>query len=331
MRPREYAELTEDIQQNGIAVPLDIVGNLVLDGRHRLQIAKSIGLSEVPVRHILLNEELPLTYILRMAVLRRHLNDDQRAALAALWKRECARRPGRPSRKDHDAVEDFELMPAADAPNLFNVPRRKVDEATYLLHHAPERLEAVHRGDMKLREAARETRVEEQILKVAQMEPATGEFPVIVVDPPWPQGRLPYPTMSLEEIKSLKIPSAADCVLWLWTTNGFMHEAFHVLEVWAFEPKAILTWVKDRVGTGVWLRGQTEHCIMSVRGKPLVDLHNQSTALFGPLREHSRKPDEFFELVRRLCPASGFLEMFARGQRDGWTCWGAEAQRTKPS
>src|SRR5205814_7643220 len=102
MRPREYADLTDDIKEHGIAVPLDIVGNLVLDGRHRLQIAKGIGLSEVPVREIQLNSEHPLTYFLRMAVLRRHLNDDQRAALAALWKRECARPRGRPDKKDHD-------------------------------------------------------------------------------------------------------------------------------------------------------------------------------------------------------------------------------------
>jgi N6-adenosine-specific RNA methylase IME4 len=255
---------------------------------------------------------------------RRHLNDDQRAALAALWKRECARLPGRP-RKDHDDVEISGRLPAVEAPALFNVPRRKVDEATYLLNHSPDRLAAVHRGDLKLKEAARETRVEEQIIKVAQTEPVSGEFPVIVVDPPWPQGRLPYPTMSLEEIKALQIPSAPDCILWLWTTSGFLHEAFHVLESWEFEAKAILTWVKDRLGTGMWLRGQTEHCILAVRGKPLVDLRAQGTALFGPVREHSRKPDEFFELVKSLCPASTFLEMFARGQRAGWTCWGAEA------
>lgn len=208
---------------------------------------------------------------------------------------------------------------------MFNVPRRKVDDATYLLYHDPERLAAVHRGDVKLREAMRTFRVEEEEARIAHVEPVSGEFGVIVIDPPWPQGRLPYPTMSVEEIRALNIPSAADCILWLWSTNGFMHEAFHVLEAWKFEPKAILTWVKDRLGIGMWLRGQTEHCILATRGKPVINLTNQGTALFGPVREHSRKPDEFFELVQSLCPASGFLEMFARGQRAGWTCWGSGA------
>src|SRR5437762_877557 len=123
MRSREYSDLTEDVKQHGIAVPLDVNGNLVLDGRHRLQIAKSIGLAEVPVREVALGAENPISYILKMAVLRRHLNDDQRAALAALWKRECARPRGRPEKNDHDDVEKSALAPATAAPQLFNVPR----------------------------------------------------------------------------------------------------------------------------------------------------------------------------------------------------------------
>ncbi|MGA2513319.1 MAG: MT-A70 family methyltransferase, partial [Candidatus Limnocylindrales bacterium] len=91
-----------------------------------------------------------------------------------------------------------------------------------------------------------------------------------------------------------------------------------------FEPKTILTWAKDRMGTGDWLRGQTEHCLMCVRGHPTVTLTNQTTLLHGPMREHSRKPDEFFTLVESLCPGSK-LELFAREARPGWAAWGAEA------
>ncbi len=166
--------------------------------------------------------------------------------------------------------------------------------------------------------------------------PPTGQFATIVIDPPWPYGTRydpdtrragsPYPEMSLEEITALAIPTGDDCALWLWTTNAFMHEAYHILEEWGFTPKTILTWAKDRMGLGDWLRGQTEHCILATKGKPRVDLTNQTTLLHGPMREHSRKPDEFYALVEALCPEPR-LEMFARQERDGWTVHGNETDK----
>jgi N6-adenosine-specific RNA methylase IME4 len=66
---------------------------------------------------------------------------------------------------------------------------------------------------------------------------------------------------------------------------------------------ALSTRRKDKMGTGDGLRGQTEHCIMAVRGRPVVELTNQSTALSGPLRADSQKPDQFYEFVESLCPA----------------------------
>ena len=165
-----------------------------------------------------------------------------------------------------------------------------------------------------------------------------GRFRVIVADPPWkydaraedPSHRAanPYPQMSLEDICTLPVIDHAhdEAVLWLWTTNSHMRDAFSVLDAWGFRHRTILTWAKDRMGTGDWLRGQTEHCLMAVRGKPIVTLSNQTTLLHAPMREHSRKPDEFYALVESLCPAplNGRLELFAREARPGWISAGAE-------
>lgn len=165
-----------------------------------------------------------------------------------------------------------------------------------------------------------------------------GPFRVIVSDPPWRYEKraedethrsiLPYPDMSTEEICALPVAELAhdDCVLWLWTTNAFMRDAFKVLDAWGFKEKTILTWVKDRMGTGDWLRGKTEHCILAVRGRPTVTLTNQTTHLAGPMREHSRKPDEFYALVDAICPGSK-VEMFCREPRKGWAAWGAEKEK----
>jgi N6-adenosine-specific RNA methylase IME4 len=76
---------------------------------------------------------------------------------------------------------------------------------------------------------------------------------------------------------------------------------------------------------GDWLRGKTEHAIMAVRGRPVVQLSNETTVIAGAVREHSRKPESFYRLVEKLCPGSK-LELFARERRKGWQAWGAETQ-----
>lgn len=165
----------------------------------------------------------------------------------------------------------------------------------------------------------------------------TGPFRVIVADPPWNYEKrtgdlthrsdLPYPSMSIEEICALPVADFAhdDCILWLWTTNAHMRESYAVLDAWGFQSKTILTWVKDRIGTGDWLRGQTEHCHLAVRGKPTILTTGQSTVINGPLQAHSQKPDSFYSLVESVCPGSK-LEMFCRSPREGWAVWGNESE-----
>jgi len=163
------------------------------------------------------------------------------------------------------------------------------------------------------------------------MEPPKQLYDIVVIDPPWNYGTeydpdnrriaSPYPEMSIEQIMNLKIPTTENSVLWLWTTNAFMHDAFHILEAWEFEPKTILTWVKDKIGIGQWLRGQTEHCILAVKGQPLIDLTNQPTVLFAKNNGHSEKPEEFYKLVESLCPGWK-LDYFGRKKREGWTVYG---------
>jgi ParB-like chromosome segregation protein Spo0J len=85
MQAEEYRALVDDIREHGIKVPLDVSGNNVLDGRHRLRAAEELDLGTVPVREVPLDGESAGEYIVRSAVLRRHLTDDQRAVMAARW------------------------------------------------------------------------------------------------------------------------------------------------------------------------------------------------------------------------------------------------------
>ncbi len=107
----------------------------------------------------------------------------------------------------------------------------------------------------------------------------------------------------------------------LWTTNAHLRIAFEVIEAWGFEYKSLLTWVKDRMGTGEWLRGQTEHCLLATRGEPVFLNGSHTTVIHAARREHSRKPDEFYMLVEATSPGSK-VELFCRQRRRGWEAFG---------
>lgn len=133
--------------------------------------------------------------------------------------------------------------------------------------------------------------------------------------------------MDIEEIKAMPVAKIADdnAILWLWTTNAHLRVAFDVVAAWGFEYRTLLTWVKDRMGTGEWLRGQTEHCMLAVRGKPIFLQGNHTTVLEAMRREHSRKPEEFYALVEETSPGNR-VELFARQKRVGWQHFGDQPQ-----
>jgi ParB/RepB/Spo0J family partition protein len=175
--------------------------------------------------------------------------------------------------------------------------------------------------------------------------PRKGPYLVAVADIAWAaepegdadraagRGYWPYPTLTIEQAGALSVSNimAEDAILWMWVTNFILARGLHlpVLKAWGdFKPKTIVTWPKEGAGTGIWLRGQSEHVVMAVRGKPIVTLTNQSTVIKGPVREHSRKPDSFYDLVESLCPAPRYADLFSRYRHnDKWDCHGDEAPR----
>ena len=145
------------------------------------------------------------------------------------------------------------------------------------------------------------------------------------------RGVLPYPTMSIAQLCALDVASImhSDSVLAFWVTNFILARGLHVpvLRAWGgFEPKTVLTWLKDRVGRGHWLKGQTEHLVIATRGSPIVTLTDQTTLLRGPFHlvckgAHSTKPVEAYSFFESLCPAPRYADLFSRYQHnEKWDC-----------
>ena len=167
--------------------------------------------------------------------------------------------------------------------------------------------------------------------------PPKGEFDLIVIDPAWPYGTgydsetrrvaSPYPEMSIEELKNFKIPAYKDSSLWLWTTHRFIWEAEKLLEHWGFEYKGILTWNKEKLGMGEWLRMQCEFCLLGIKGKPKWNLTNERDIISESRREHSRKPKAFYTMIEKLSLAKRKIDIFGREKRPGWEIYGNETEK----
>ncbi len=170
-----------------------------------------------------------------------------------------------------------------------------------------------------------------------------GQYRTIVADPPWQQemigkwakhslaNALPYPTMTLDAIKALPVASfaAPDAHLWLWTTNAFLDASFDVMKAWGFKYKSQMMWRKVtasgkvRMGTGYWTRTMHEPVLIGVMGKPRK--FSAFPSVFdGVAREHSRKPEEFYDLVRKHTLGIRRADLFSRATREGFEGWGAE-------
>ena len=134
--------------------------------------------------------------------------------------------------------------------------------------------------------------------------------------------------MSLAEIEALPIQdiAAPDAHLFLWFTHRHPHDALHLVASWGFEYSCPLTWVKGRGMTPYSFMYTTEHVMFARRGSLKLLRRGQPTDFHAAPREPSRKPDEFYDLVREVSQAPR-IDLFAREPHEGFDTWGAETDK----
>lgn len=184
-------------------------------------------------------------------------------------------------------------------------------------------------------------------LAPAPLPEVAGGFRTILADPPWrftnrtgkvaPEHRRldRYSTMSLDALCALPVADtvAPDAHLYLWVPNALLPDGTRVMESWGFRYVSNLVWAKRRKdggpdgrGVGFYFRNVTELILFGVRGsmRTLAPARSQVNMIETRKREHSRKPDEQYDLIERCSPGP-YLEMFARHRKEGWAAWGDEA------
>jgi N6-adenosine-specific RNA methylase IME4 len=194
--------------------------------------------------------------------------------------------------------------------------------------------------------------------------PSAGKYAMISADPPWHfrarsianrskwksrrDAEHHYPVMGLDDIAALPVReiAAPDAHLFLWTTGPNIQQAFDVIKAWGFRFSGMgFVWIKLKrsvdtrqlrltataesdlhVGLGFTTRKNAEFCLLARRGNAKRVSKSVREVILSPVRQHSRKPDEFFDRAQQYA-AGPYLEMFARERRPGWDAWGNETTK----
>lgn len=166
------------------------------------------------------------------------------------------------------------------------------------------------------------------------------------------QGRSPsrhYQTYSPEIIATLPVREigARDAWLLIWWPDPHLPMLVETMNAFgfAFSGKAF-TWIKTlkklahgtyrlrtdnieialHTGGGKTTRKNSESCWLGRRGSPKILSHSVREIIVAPVREHSRKPDEFYARAEQFC-SGPWLDLFGRQSREGWTVWGSESTK----
>lgn len=171
------------------------------------------------------------------------------------------------------------------------------------------------------------------------------KYNIIYADPPWQYGDRKvrggaehhYQTMKIEDICNLPINniSADNCVLFMWTTYPMLPDALKLIEAWGFKYKTLgFQWIKLNksgkghfFGLGRWTRGNTEPCLIAIKGKPARIDNSVSQIIETPIEAHSKKPGVVRRKIVQLIGDLPRIELFARQESFGWDCWGNEIER----
>jgi N6-adenosine-specific RNA methylase IME4 len=343
----EIQNMADDIKQRGLLNPIIVLDDEILDGRNR---HKACELAGVIPKFKKYTGKDALGDVVSWNLHRRQMTTGQRAALAVEMKpmfEKLAKDRMMAGKKSEPCAENGQgskpIHSAVMAGKAVNVGKTAVKQAEAVKKASPEIFEKVKEGKMTLSDATRDIKKSLIIEKLENIEAkevkaVSGVYDVIVIDPPWPmvkierdvrpnQSSFDYPTMTEDEISKLKIPSAEDCHVWVWTTHKFLPMALRLLDVWDLKYVCCFTWHKNGGMQPIGLpQYNCEFALYARKGTPkFIDTKAFPVCFHAERGSHSEKPEEFYEVVRRVTGGRR-LDMFNRRSIQGFDSWGNEAQ-----
>ena len=355
LRLDERAELEASIQQDGCRDPLTVWSGTVIDGHNRYEICTRLSVPFEVVEKEFDSKVDALIWIRRNQLARRNLTDDQRAINAERLRQlesqkvksaAATARNLQRSRSDNVSDHEPDNKPKRDtrkemAENT-KLPERKLRGAALVIKERPDLADKVEQGEIKMADAVREIKRAEVVASLESVDAREqkalkGVYDVIVIDPPWPMQKIDrderenqvafdYPTMAEAEMADMEMPAADDCHMWLWTTHKFLPMALRLSEGWGFKYVCTFVWHKPGGFQPIGLpQYNCEFALYCRKGSPkFLDTKAFPTCFEAPRGGHSEKPEEFYDVVRRVTGGRR-IDIFNRRKIEGFDVWGKEA------
>jgi len=351
----ELQQLEENVTRDGCRDPLVVWGGTIVDGHNRYEICCRHGLKFDTVEMEFDGRDAAMDWIDSNQLGRRNLPPyvkteialRRKARIAARAKENQIRKPVDSVCQNSDKQKIDTKREIAKAAGVSHDTVAKVEKIQKL---APEPVkEKLRTGEISINQAykditadekkkkrAEEIAAQKEAIETGAVSLPAGVFEVVAMDPPWNYGREydpdgsrianPYPEMTQQQLLEMKPPFADDSVLFLWTTHQFIWDAKQLMDAWGFTYKATLVWDKQKIGMGSWVRMQCEFCLLGIRGKPTWNNTQWRDLIQEPRREHSRKPEKFYELAEAVTVGRR-LDYFSREARPGWEAFGNDTQK----
>lgn len=341
--PGDIESLARSIKEIGLLHPIVIsYEDRLIAGWRRLEACKKLGWNRVPVTIVPLKDLAKGEF--HENFVRKGFTISEMVAIKRALEPEL--KIGQGKRSDLTSAESAEVGKETREvlASYVGVSHDTLSKAETLVDAAetdPERfgsiLASVDNGDTSLNYAYSMVKRAE-LQKIASPSLPEGQFDVIYADPPWkhktedggfssmlrgtPEHH--YPTLDVDQLSSLAIPSAENAVLFLWVAPAFLRESLEIMESWGFSYRNQMVWVKNRFGTGYYFRIQHELLLLGIKGDIPAPLEHDRppSILQSPMREHSQKPDEVYAIIEQMYPRRKYLELFARQKRKSWVSWG---------
>ena len=352
----EYKQLEDNILKEGIREKIITWNGYIIDGHNRYEISQKWDLDfETESKHFE-DENAVREWMILNQFGRRNLSNYQRSVLALELEEVFSKKAQERMLSGNPVLKSEQGRTIEKIGKVASVGKDTIAKVKKIQEKAPEEIKAkLSTGEVSINAAYKEIKkeekkaerielIEQQIEDIEQgkLPELKGLFNVISVDPPWPYegeskkttsfdsvGRRvanPYPEMSITDIKKIEMPLMEDSVVLLWTTHKFLPDAFEILKDWGIDYKATLVWNKEKIGMGAWFRMQCEFCLVGIKGKPYWENTTFRDILNEPRREHSRKPDSFFEMIEQITKGRR-LEYFSREKRTGWEVFGNDIDK----
>lgn len=355
----ERAGLEKSIIEEGCRDSIVTWQGVIVDGHNRYEICTAHGIPFNVIEKDFADRDEAHDWIIDNQCSRRNISDALRIVLQekkTVYRREQAQaKPRGWTAKSlsfvNSQMKEEPINVTKEIAKAVGVGEQTVSRVRQIEQHAtPEVKEAVLAGTMSINEGYKRVRAEK---KKQEREKAIEEahtagkesrsidlydppckYRVIYADPPWSYndkqntGTLGgaekhYDTMPLEDICALPVPSTDEAVLFMWVTSPMLEDSFKVINAWGFKYKSSFVWDKVLHNMGHYNSVRHEFLLIATKGSCTPDVQRLHDSVVSIKREeHSRKPEEFRDIIDEIYPIGDRLEMFARTAPEGWDVWG---------